>query len=325
MRRREFITLLGGAAAAWPLAAGAQKAGKVYRIGVLEQTSAALHDEYFKAFRQGLRELGYVEGQNLAIEYRSVDDRVERYPELAAQLVGLNVDLIITRGTPAALAAKNATATIPVVMASVGDPFGVVAGLAHPGGNVTGLSAFNSELEAKRVGLIRDLVPGLRRIGAFYNMGNPIFISRWHELENVAQLLGIEPQLFDLRKSEDLPPAFEAAKKWRVEALVVSADGLLQANRRLIAELAEMHGLPAIYTSREFIDVGGLISYGASYRDLYRRAAVYVDKIFKGAKPADLPVEQPIKFELIINLKAAKTLSLTVPPTLLATADEVIE
>ena len=325
MRRREFITLLGGVGIAWPFAAPAQKSSKVYRIGVLEQTSAALHDEYFKAFRQGLRELGYVEGQNLAIEYRSVDDRVDRYPGLAAQLVGVNVDLIITRGTPAALAAKNATATIPVVMASVGDPLGVVAGLAHPGGNVTGLSAFNSELEAKRVGLIRDLVPGLQRIGAFYNMGNPIFTSRWNELENVAQLLGIEPQLFDLRKSEDLPAAFEAAKKRRVDALVVSADGVLQANRRLIAELAEMHRLPAIYTSREFIDVGGLISYGASYRDLYRRAAVYVDKIFKGAKPADLPIVQPTKFEVVINLSNAKALAIDVPPTLLALADEVIE
>jgi putative ABC transport system substrate-binding protein len=325
MKRREFITLLGGAASGWPLAARAQQPSKVYRIGVLEQTSAAIHDAYFDAFRQGLHEHGFVEGQNLLIEYRSADDRAERYPALAAELVGLNVDLILTRGTPAALAAKNATTTIPVVMAAIGDPLGIVGGLARPGGNVTGLSAFNSELEAKRVELIRAVVPGLRGIGALYNLGNPIFALRFKELEKVAELLGIDAHLHDVRKSEDLAAAFNTASKRRIDALVVSADGTLQANRKRIAELAMIHRLPAIYTSREFIDVGGLISYGASYRDLYRRAATYVVKILKGTKPADLPVEQPTKFEMVINLKTAKALGLEVPPMLLALADEVIE
>jgi putative ABC transport system substrate-binding protein len=324
VRRREFITLLGGAAA-WPLAARAQQANKVYRIGVLEQTSAAMHDAYFAAFRQGLHEQGFVEGQNLLIEYRSADDRAERYPGLAAELVRLNVDLILTRGTPAVLAAKKATTTIPVVMAATGDPLAIVGSLAQPGGNVTGLSAFNSELEAKRVELIRDAVPGLRGIGVLYNLGNPIFAFRFKELEKVAQSLGIEAHLLDVRKSEDLTAVFDTASKRRVDALVVSADGILQANRKRIAELAVMHRLPAIYTSREFIDVGGLISYGASYRDLYRRAATYVVKILKGTKPADLPVEQPTKFEMVINLKAAKALGLEMPPMLLARADEVIE
>jgi putative tryptophan/tyrosine transport system substrate-binding protein len=325
MKRREFITLLGGAAAAWPFAVAAQQPNKVYRIGVLEQTSAAIHDAYFAAFRQGLHEQGFVEGQNLLIEYRSADDRAERYPGLAAELVRLNVDLILTRGTPAVLAAKKATTTIPVVMAASGDPLAIVGGLAQPGGNVTGLSSFTSELEAKRVELIRDVVPGLRGIGALYNLGNPIFAFRFKELEKVAQSLGIEAHLLDVRKSVDLAAVFDTASKRRVDALVVSADGILQANRKRIAELAVMHRLPAIYTSREFIDVGGLISYGASYRDLYRRAATYVVKILKGTKPADLPVEQPTKFELVINLKTAKALGLEMPSMLLALADEVIE
>jgi putative ABC transport system substrate-binding protein len=325
MNRRAFITLIGGAAVGWPLSAGAQRPSKVYRIGVLEQTSAAIHDAYFNAFRQGLHEQGLVEGQNLLIEYRSADDRAERYPDLAAELVRLNVDLILTRGTPAVLAAKNATTFIPIVMAAIGDPLAIVGGLAQPGGNVTGLSAFNSELEAKRVELIRDVVPGLRGIGALYNLGNPIFAFRFKELQKVAQLLGIEAHLLDVRKSEDLAAAFDAASQGRVDALVVSADGILQTNRQRIVELAVTHRLPAIYTSREFIDVGGLISYGASYRDLYRRAATYVAKILKGSKPADLPVEQPTKFEMVINLKTAKALGLEMPPILLALADEVIE
>jgi putative ABC transport system substrate-binding protein len=325
MNRREFIAALGGAAVGWPLSAGAQQPSKVYRIGVLEQTSAAIHDAYFNAFRQGLHEQGFVEGQNLLIEYRSADDRAERYPGLAAELVRLNVDLILTRGTPAVLAAKNATTSIPIVMAAIGDPLAIVGGLAQPGGNVTGLSAFNSELEAKRVELIRDVVPGLRGIGALYNLGNPIFAFRFKELQKVAQLLGIEAHLLDVRKSEDLAAVLDAASQRRVDALVVSADGILQTNRQRIVELALTHRLPAIYTSREFIDVGGLISYGASYRDLYRRAATYVTKILKGTKPADLPVEQPTKFEMVINLKTAKALGLEMPPILLAPADEVIE
>jgi len=322
MNRRAFVTLLS--ATVLPFAAPARQPNKVYRIGVLEQTSAAVHNTYFDAFRQGLREQGFVEGQNLVIEYRSADDQPERYPGLAAELVRLNVDVILTRGTPAVLAVKNATMTIPVVMAAIGDPLAAVTGL-EPRGNVTGLSVFNSELEGKRIELIKDVVPALRRIGALYNMGNPIFAFRWKELEKVAQLLGIEADLLDVRRSQDLELAFETATHRHVDALVVSADGILQANRKHIAELAVAHSLPAIYTSKEFIHAGGLISYGASYQDLYYRSSTYVAKILKGAKPADLPVEEPTRFELVINLKTAKTLGLQIPDQLLSLADEVIE
>jgi putative tryptophan/tyrosine transport system substrate-binding protein len=324
MKRREFITLIGGTAAAWPLAARAQSA---YRIGVLETTSAALNAANFDALRQGLRQHGYIEGQNLVIEYRSADGRAERFPDLAAELVRLNVDLIVTRGTPAIFAAKNATKTIPVVMAASGDPLGagVVAGLARPGGNVTGLSAFVTELQAKRLELLREMVPRINRIAALLNMSIPAEPPQWEETKAAARTLAIEPQLLDVRKPEDLGRAFETAIRQRADALVVGINVLTQANRRPIADLATKHRLPAIYASREFVDAGGLVVLGVSYPDLYRRAAIYVDKILKGAKPADLPIEQPTKFELIINLKAAKALGLEIPPSLLARADEVIE
>jgi len=324
MKRREFITLIGGTAAAWPLAARAQSA---YRIGVLETTSAALNAANFDALRQGLRQHGYIEGQNLVIEYRSADGRAERFPDLAAELVRLNVDLIVTRGTPAIFAAKNATKTIPVVMAASGDPLGagVVAGLARPGGNVTGLSAFVTELQAKRLELLREMVPRINRIAALLNMSSPAEPPQWEETKAAARTLAIEPQLLDVRKPEDLGRAFETAIRQRADALVVGINVLTQANRRPIADLAMKHRLPAIYASREFVDAGGLVVLGVSYPDLYRRAATYVDKILKGAKPADLPIEQPTKFELIINLKTAKALGLDVPPTLLGRADEVIE
>jgi putative ABC transport system substrate-binding protein len=324
LKRREFITLLGGATAAWPLAALAQSA---YRIGVLDTTSAALNAANFDALRQGLRQHGYIEGQNLVIEYRSADGRAERFPDLAAELVRLNVDLIVTRGTPAIFAAKNATKTIPVVMAASGDPLGagVVAGLARPGGNVTGLSAFVTELQAKRLELLREMVPRIDRIAALLNMSSPAEPPQWEETKAAARTLAIEPQLLDVRKPEDLSRAFETAIRQRADALVVGINVLTQANRRPIADLATKHRLPAIYASREFVDAGGLVALGVSYPDLYRRAATYVDKILKGAKPADLPIEQPTKFELMINLKTAKALGLEVPPMLLARADEVIE
>jgi putative tryptophan/tyrosine transport system substrate-binding protein len=302
LKRREFITLLGGATAAWPLVALAQSA---YRIGVLDTTSAALNATNFDALRQGLRQHGYIEGQNLVIEYRSADGRAERFPDLAAELVRLNVDLIVTRGTPAIFAAKNATKTIPVVMAASGDPLGagVVAGLARPGGNVTGLSAFVTELQAKRLELLREMVPRIDRIAALLNMSSPAEPPQWEETKAAARTLAIEPQLLDVRKPEDLSRAFETAIRQRADALVVGINVLTQANRRPIADLATKHRLPAIYASREFVDAGGLVALGVSYPDLYRRAATYVDKILKGAKPADLPIEQPTKFELMINLK----------------------
>jgi len=322
-----LIVMLAASLFLAPLASAAQQAGKVYRIGVLERISMALNAANFGAFRQGLRELGYVEGQNVVIEYRSADGRDERFPDLATELVRLQVDLILTRGTPAALAAKNATGTIPVVISAVGDPVGsgIVASLAHPGGNVTGLSALNIEIYAKRVELLGELVPRVARIAGLFNMSNPVLPLQWKQVEMAARSLGVQPQLLDVRNPEDLGRAFDAAIRQRAAALVVGLDTLTQANHRAIVDLAAKHRLPAIYAAREFVDAGGLIAYGVSFPHLYHRAASFVDKILKGTKPADLPVEQPMKFELVINLKTAKALGLTIPPTLLFQADEVIQ
>ena len=325
-KRREFITLLGGTAA-WPLAARAQQAGKVHRIGVLETISTTLNVANFYALREGLRQLGYAEGQNLVIEYRSADGRDDRFPGLARELLALKVDVIVTRGTPAAKAVKNATSTVPVVMTASGDPVGVglVTSLARPGGNITGLSAIVGELSPKRLELIREIVPGLARIAVLANTSNDAVRRDWARIETAARSLGVQSQLLDLRESDALGPTFDDASARRADALVVVIDAITQANQQRIVGLAMKHRLPAIYSSREFVDAGGLISYGVSYPDLYRRAATYVDKILKGTKPADLPVVQPTKFELVINLKTAKALGIEVPPTLLARADEVIE
>jgi putative ABC transport system substrate-binding protein len=325
--RRQFVAGLSATAVAWPLAVRAQQLGKVYRIGILETTSAALNSANLDALRQGLHEFGYIEGQNLLIEYRSADGRNERFPTLATELVHLNVDLILTRGTPAALAAKNATTTIPIVLSGLGDPVanGVVANLAHPGANVTGLSASTTELQAKRLELLTELVPRVARIAFLTNLGNPNEQFNWEQTETAARVLGIRSQLIDVRKPEDIGSAFDDASEQHVDALVVAVDGLLLNNRQLVVDLAAKHRLPAVYASREFINIGGLASYAPNISDLYHRAATYVDKILKGAKPADLPVELPTKFEMLINLKTAKALGLTVPGTLLARADEVIE
>jgi putative ABC transport system substrate-binding protein len=328
MRRREFILVLAGAAAPsllWPLAARAQPSSKVWRIGVLETTSMALNASNFNAFRQSLQDLGYVEGQNLVIEYRSAQGRGERFAELTVDLLRLGVDVIVTRGTPAVLAAKKATTTTPIVMAAMGDPLMVVASLAHPTGNITGLSGYTNDLEAKRAEVIKELVPAAVRIGGLYNMGNPVVPPAWSQLQTAARKLGLEPQLLDIRKAEDIAPAFDAAIAQHAGALMVGIDALTQENRTVIAQLAADHRLPAIYVSKEFIDAGGLIAYGPSYPDLYRRAAIYVDRILRGATPSSLPVEQPTKFELIINLKAARAIGIEVPMTLLVRADEAIE
>jgi len=324
MDRREFLgALAGGLVAAQ--AAEAQQPGKVYHIGMLERTSAAINAANLDGFRQGLRELGYVEGKNLVIEYRSADGHDERFPALATDLARLKRDLILARGTPAALAAKNATVTIPVVILGVGDPVGqgVVASLAHPGGNITGLSAVVTELYAKRVQLLRDLMPRAARIAALFNMSNPAIPPQWKEVEIAARSLGLQPQLLDVRKPEDLVPAFDAATRHRADTLIVGLETLTLTNQQLIVDLAAKHRLPAMYASTEF--AGGLVAYGVRYPGHYRLAASFADKIFKGAKPADLPVEQPTKFELVINLKTAKALGLTVPQTLLVSADEVLE
>jgi putative ABC transport system substrate-binding protein len=327
MDRRMFIDRVAGGLLAALLASCAQAQSKVWRIGVLETVSTELNAANLNALRQGLRELGYVEGQNLIIEYRSADGRSERFADLAAELVGLKVDLLVTRGTPASLAAKRATQTIPVVMANAGEPVetGLVTSLARPGGNVTGLSSLTVRIEAKRLELLRELVPGATRIAALYNMSSPANPPQWKEIETAARSLGVKPQLLDVRKPDDIEPAFDSATKERADGLIVGQEGLLQANRSVIVALAAKHRLPAIYRSMEFIEAGGLMAYGPSYPDLYRRAATYVGKIFKGAKPGDLPVEQPTKFELIINLRTAKALGLTIPPPLLMRADEVIQ
>jgi putative ABC transport system substrate-binding protein len=325
--RRAFLGTLACGLLAAPLAAEAQPAGKVHRIGVLEPTSMVLNAPNIEAFRQGLRELGYVEGRNYIIEYRSADGRSERFPDLATELIRLKVDVILTRGTPAVLAAKNATGTIPVVMAASGDPVlsGVVTSLARPGGNVTGLSAIVVEVSGKRLEVLREVVPGVSRIAVLFNMSNPNDALQWKETEIAASSLRVQLQLLDVRKPGDFGPAVDAAVKQRAGALVVGADALTWANHRPIVDLAAKHRLPAIYVAREFVDAGGLMGYGVSYPHLYHRAASFVDKILKGAKPADLPVEQPTKFELVINLKTAKALGLTIPPSLLQRADEVIQ
>jgi putative tryptophan/tyrosine transport system substrate-binding protein len=313
--------------------AAAQQGAKIWRIGVLERTSIELNAANLNAFRQGMQELGYVEGQHFVIEYRYSPEY--RYTQgtskelanLATALVRRNVDLILTRGTPQALAAMQATKTIPVVMAASGDPVGtgIVASLARPGGNVTGLSAFVVGLSAKRIELLREIVPGMARVAGLFNMSNPAIPPEWKEAERAARSLGIHPQLLDVRTAEDLGRAFDGATTQRADALVVGIDGLTQTHRRTIVGLAAKHRLPAIYASQEFVDADGLISYAVNYPHLYYRAASFVDKIFKGAKPANLPVEQPTKFELVINMKTAKTLGLTFPPSLLLRADQVID
>ena len=324
MKRRAFITLIGGAAAAWPLAARAQQAGKIYRIGILEPIPAARNAANLDALRRGLRELGYVEGRNLVIEYRSADGRAERFPDLASELVRLKVDLIVTRGTPAAVAAKSATGTIPVVMATMGGPGAIVATFAHPGGNITGVTTFSTELTAKRIEIIKELVPNLSRVALLHNMSNPAVPPEWEETKTAARSVGLQAELLDVRSQEDLGRAFELAVRQHVDALVIGADGLTQTHQQTIVDLVARNRLPAVYPAREFVEAGGLAAYAVNYPDLYFQFARFIDKIFKGEKPGDLPVEQPTKFELIINAKTAKTLGLTIPPTLLVRA-EVIE
>jgi putative ABC transport system substrate-binding protein len=308
-----------------PLAVDAQPSERVYRIGMLERTSKTLNAASLNGFLRGMQELGYVEGKHFVIEYRSADGLDERFPELAADLVRVKVDLIVTRGTQAILATKNATNTIPIVITGAGDPIaqGIVASLARPGGNITGLNPMVTELYPKRVELLRALVPKAVRIAALCNMSSPAVPPAWKEVERAARSLGIEAQLFDVRKTGDLGPAFEGAVKQRADGLVVALDTLTQANRQLIVELAGKHRLPAVYASSEFF--GGLVTYGGNYADVYRRAAAFVDKIFKGAKPADIPMQQPTQFELVVNLKTAKALGLTIPPSLLLQADHVIQ
>jgi putative ABC transport system substrate-binding protein len=327
MRRRDFMTLVGGAATAWPLAARAQQVGKIWRIGMLDTVSRELNSANMGVFLEKLREYGYVEGKNLIIDYRSAGGRNERLAELVSQLIGLNPDVVVLRGTPEALAVKNATSTIPVVMSAVVDPvgIGVAASLSRPGGNFTGMSSVVTELEAKRLGILKEVVPGIKRMGVLGDHKNPAVQMEWEEVQIAARSLMIDAVRFDVRRAADVSHAFDVAVSEKLDALRVGVDGTTRPNRQLIIDLAAIHKLPAIYSAKEFVDEGGLIAYAVSYVDLYRRAASLVEKIFKGAKPSELPIERPAKFELVLNFKTASALGLTFPPGVLAIADEVIE
>jgi putative ABC transport system substrate-binding protein len=327
MRRRDFITLLGLGPFAWPSAAHAQQTGKPYGIGFFTAGSPGAGTPGLPAFVEGLRELGWIEGKTIAIKDRYAENRLDRLPELAADLVRLNVDVIVAAGTLAPLAAKNATATIPIVMTSAGDPLGsgLVSSLARPGGNVTGLSLMSPDLSAKRLGLIEEIVPDIARLAIIWNAENPYPALVFRQTENAARQLKIEVQSLEVRTPDDVNRALGAAVQERANALITVEDPLTQNYRKQIADFAARNRLPTMSGLRDYVDAGGLLSYGPALADLYRRAADYVDKILKGAKPAELPVEQPTKFELVINLKAAKALGLTIPPDMLAIADAVIE
>jgi len=302
------------------------QSAKVYRIGVLETTPASSNRVNFDAFLRGMRDHGYVEGKNLVIDYRSSDGQGERFSELTANLVRAKPDVIVVRGTPAALAAKKA-GSIPVVMVAGANPIGtgVVPNLSRPGGNVTGLSSIVTEVLAKRMELIKELVPGIKRIGLVLNPANPNSPIQAKEFQRGGQRLGIEGRTFEASDPEGLRKAFAAAANQGVGALLINAEGLFYANRQLIAEVAAKHRLPVIYASREFVEAGGLLSYGVHYADLYYRAAGYVDKILKGANPGDLPIEQPSKLELVVNLKTAQALGIHFSREFLARTDEAIQ
>ena len=318
-KRREFITLLGGAAA-WPLAASAQQSG-VRTIGFLGQSTRSAASEWTAAFVQRLRELGWTENRTITIEYRWAEGREERFAEIAAEFARLKVDAIIASGTPAVIASRQATSVIPIVFPVAS---GLVATLARPGGNVTGLATLGADLAGKRLELLREVVPGLRRLAIMGNVANVFTVLELHELQGAAHTLGLEVATLEIRRAQDIAPAFEALKS-RADALYVCPEGLASTNRIRINTLALGERLPTMHGYREYVEAAGLMSYGPNFPDMFRRAADYVDKILHGAKPGDIPVEQPTKFDLIVNLTTAKALHLDIPPTLLARADQVIE
>jgi putative ABC transport system substrate-binding protein len=324
MRRREFIALLGGAAA-WPLAARAQQAAMPV-IGFFGTGTPSSWSQWTSAFVNRLRELGWIEGRTIGIEYRWAEGRNERYAEIAAELVRLKVDVIVTQSTPSVLAAKQATSVIPIVFASAGDPVGngIVENLAHPNGNVTGLSAQATDSAPKRLELLREVVPTLRTLAIMANVSNPFSMLEVGEVQVAARTLGLNTATSEIRRAEDIAPAIDALKG-RAEALFLSTDPLLVTNRVRINTLAQSAQMPTIGSWREFVEAGSLMSYGSNIPDQFRRAADLVNRILRGTKPGDIPVEQPTRFELVVNLKTAKAIGLTVPPSLLARADEVIE
>jgi putative tryptophan/tyrosine transport system substrate-binding protein len=330
--RRAFIRALAGSLLAAPLGAEAQQAAKVPRIGYLVTGSLESSETRvtLEAFRQGLRERGYAEGQNIVIEYRAADGKIERFPRLATELVRLKVDLIVAGNTPMARAAQQATTTIPIVAGAMGDPVGdgLVASLSRPGGNITGLTFLGPELVPKRLGLLKEALPKVSRVGALWHpgaFGERTTRDMLKETEAAARALGVQLQLVEVRGPDELDRAFSTMSNERSEALIMLPSTMLFNERKRIVALAAKHRLPSMFNARESAELGGLISYGASLPDLIRRSATYVDKILKGAKPGDLPVEQPTKFELVINLRTAKALGLTIPPSLLGRADEVIQ
>jgi putative ABC transport system substrate-binding protein len=325
LKKREFITLLGGAAAIWPLAARAQQRGKLPTVGWLGATPS-IESQRVAAFVQRLRELAWIDGRNLAIEYRWAEGRNERYAENAAELVRLKVDVIVTVATPATLAAQQATTVIPIVFAAVSDPVGtgLVASLAQPGGNITGLANQMSDTSGKRIEFLREIVPDFRRLAIMAHVGNRASVLEMGEAQAAARKLGLEVTTSEIRRAEDIVPAFEALKD-RADALYLCPDPLMNTTRTRINILAVGARLPTMHGVREYVEAGGLMTYGPNLPNQFRRAAEFVDKILRGAKPADIPVEQPTKFDLVINLTTAKALGLEVSATLLARADEVIE
>jgi putative tryptophan/tyrosine transport system substrate-binding protein len=326
VKRREFITLLGGTAAAWPLGARAQQAGKLPTVGVLVWSKSSTYGPWLAAFVQRLRELGWTEGSTVVIADRSAEERSDRAAEIIAEFVRLKVDAIVTHSSPLVVAAKHATSLIPIVFASAGDPVGtgLVASLARPGGNVTGLSLQQTDLASKRLELLHQVVPGLRRLAIMADVVNPVPMQEMDEAKTLARTLGLDVVTLEIRHAEDIAPAFEALTG-RADALYVIGDALTATNRIRINTLALAARLPTMHGLREFVEAGGLISYGPNFLDLYRRAAEFVDKILRGAKPSDIPIEQPTKFDLVINLTTAKALGLQIPDKFLALADDVID
>jgi putative ABC transport system substrate-binding protein len=333
MRRREFVTVLGGAAAAygascgvfWPLAARAQQAGRLPTIGFFGTTSALAWSQYVAAFARRLRELGWIESSTVAIEYRWAEGRSERLSAIAAEFVGLKVDVIVTAGS-AFRALKQATSAIPIVFAIAEDPVeaGFVASLARPGGNITGLAIQRADSLGKRLELLREVVPGLRRLAILANVGDPNTVREMGEVEAAARILGFAVAKLEIRRADDIDPAF-AALKGGADALYVCADPLVNTNRVRINSLALAARLPTMHFVKVYVEAGGLMSYGPSFADLFRRSADYVDKILRGAKPGDIPIEQPTRFDLVVNLTTAKALGLAIPESFLLRADEVIE
>jgi ABC-type uncharacterized transport system substrate-binding protein len=324
MRRREFITLLGGAAAAWPLVARAQAAARMWRIGIITHVA---NDAAYASLFERLGELGYVEGRNIIVERRYAEGKAERFQEFAAEMVRLKADVVITSTTPAALALRNATTTIPIVIPTAIDPVGtgLVASLAHPGGNITGGALLSAELGGKRLELLKEVIPALSRTAVLWNGANPANALAWRETEGAARALGMTLQSHDVRGPKDFNIAFATMAQQRPDAVSVLTDALITQYQKDIVDFAIKERLPSVFPSKDPIKLGGLLSYGPHYSEMMRRAASQVDKILRGTQPADIPMEQPTTFELVINLKTARAVGVAVPPLMLSRADEVIE